>query len=339
MNARYRSLVYQLLDVGKNAVARSLWKIRREVTSGCASETSRTSWDKVDLTDATKLVDREAEAGILEYLEQQLKGGLHLPYFVSTEEEGTIKVLDYSEASELDLVVFIDPVDFTESVARGLDGSSLITFYSLRHERVLAAVVGDVREQKIYFASENFDRAFSQYVEYLVQPENARANRITDDTQFRFSSTFKQLEPSTVRTISKAHVNCLLNKPERMEALFLRPQLLDRMKPDGRFYVVGGSLGLARVAAGILDGAIEFAKGFREWDAWPGIYICHKAGAFVCDLHGNPIPCRLNATRSKIKERLEKPQRQQFIAAGSSILGRALVGLKLHKVGARRRAA
>ena len=132
----------------------------------------------------------------------------------------------------------------TQKACRGylLDGSSLITFYSLSHEGIVAAVVGDVREQKIYFASENFVRAFSQYVEYEINPENARPSRITDDKQFRFSSTFKQLEPSSVATVNEAHLNCLLNKPERMEALLALPQLLKAMTPDGRFYIVGGSL-------------------------------------------------------------------------------------------------
>lgn len=333
MNTNQETLIDHLLDIGKNTIARSLWKIRREVTTGRAGQPVQTSADKFAAGDPTTFVDIETEKGILEYLESKLQAELQLPCIISTEEEGIIRFLAFGEPSEIDLVVFVDPVDFTESVVRGLDGSSLITFYSIRSGTILAAVVGDVRDQKVYFASESCDGAYSQFVEHVIPPENATLERIPDDYQYRFIGDCKQLRPSTLKDLSKAHINCLLNKPERMESLLKRKRLVEAMEEGGRFYVVGGSLGLARVAAGILDGAVEFAKGFREWDAWPGIYICKKAGVFVRDLRGNQINCNLKTTSSEVRGRLEHPERQPFIATGSVALGQTLVAMKLYEEG------
>ncbi len=332
MDDRTNILNKQLLSIAKKSIARSIWKIRRELIFGGASKIITTRTGKIDPKDPTKYVDSVVENVILEFLEKQIRDELDLEYIVSTEEEGNLKFLIHSHStkSEIDLIVFIDPVDFTESVVRGLDGSSLITFYSRSRKKIIAAVVGDVRDKKIYFACDNMDGAYSQYIRYMIPPENTSKDRITSNSEFELDGDFEQLKPSIITEINEAHINCLINKSERITPFCEQQKLIKAMHPDGRLYVVGGSLGLARVAAGILDAAIEFAKGFREWDAWPGIYLCQKAGVYVSDLEGNDIKLKLNVQKGQdIESRLRMPRRQKFIVAGNKKLGLKFVKLNL----------
>lgn len=321
-----------LLEIGQHAIARSIWTIRHEVTAGRASNKVE-GYEYKPEEDPTKYVDKVAENIILKYLEEELKNKRKIQYYVSTEEEGTIRHMKYSIESiddPIDLVVFIDPVDFTESAVRGLDGSSLLTFYSLQEQKILAAIVGDIREQKLYFASEDKRCAHAQFVKYDIQPEENSAISISGD-DYSISGNFKDLNPSNVEEINKAHINCLVNKQERIREFIKRERLIDAMGESGRLYIMGGSLGITRAASGILDAAVEFAKGFKEWDAWPGLYICKKAGCYVRNLDGTEISFKLNIPGTSIKKRLEKPIRQKFIVAGNKILGEKLRRLALEQ--------
>lgn len=317
-----------LLEIGKHSIARSIWTIQNLVAKGLASGYVGTTTPKYKdgspLEDLTTYADKVAESVIMDYLEEKLRKELGLNYVVSTEEEGTIKHLQYKKIDknvELDIIVFIDPVDFTESVVRGLDGSSLITFYSLTQKKILASVVGDVRDQKLYFSCEDYPAAYSQYIEYIKLPEKENTERITDENQYRISSRFNMLRPSAVTEISRAHINCLINKKERLIPLMKRIEFINQLGDLGRLYCVGGSLGITRVAAGILDGAVEFAKGFKEWDCWPGLYICKKANAPFRDLNGEEINLELKIEKnSSLEHRLRNPKRQTFIVAGNETL-------------------
>jgi fructose-1,6-bisphosphatase/inositol monophosphatase family enzyme len=302
-----------LLNIGKGAARAALRAIVEQLKQGLQQQIEDVTPNDRPKSpeDRTKAIDQAAEKAIQDYLHDQLGGEGARPYYLVSEELGATKVVEpevpVEDRGTTDLIIFVDPVDGTDTLIRGMDGAVLLAFYHRNEKKVLAAVVGEVRDPALYYASDSEEGAFRQPL----------------DGDWNDSGDPERLQPAPTQRLKEAHVACLINKRERFWPLARQQdELVDALGQGGRLYSLGGSLSLTRVAAGQLDAAVEFAKGFRDPDGLPGYYLCAKAGAILTDLDGEPFfgkdfAIDLGFSGSDVRARLENLERRQFIAAST----------------------
>jgi len=190
---------------------------------------------------------------------------LGIPVRFISEECG---ILDLSPSP--DFILFLDPIDGTDMAIRGYPLCSIsLSLHDIDTMKTMLAVIGDIFQKKIYYASKK--GAFFK-----------KQNKITP------------LKPSTVRKIDDAMIVSYAAKSYRLLSLLDQKKLLSKVK---LFFNYGGPLDIARVGEGTVDAFIEFEKGFKVIDYSAGIFIAKMAGAVATDLNGLEInlPRELNS--------------------------------------------
>jgi len=259
----------------------------------------------------TKAIDQQAEKLILDSLQFKF---VKLPetkaYTVFSEELGIKTFPEGATDDQADLVVFIDPIDGTEFVEALTGGWSLMAVYDRRCNDVICAVAGDIFLDRLYWASQ------SGYPECL---------------DFITHSWFR-LDGGTApkHTLAGARVNVLTTKVDRYRALSEQTDLLNAIREeDGRVNLSWGSSTIIQVAAGYADVAIEFAKGFADYDILPGFYIGLKSGLTILDLKGKPLTTKLDLDNifASFRSDAQHPHRTPFVAAKDPALAEQVIGL------------
>jgi fructose-1,6-bisphosphatase/inositol monophosphatase family enzyme len=137
-----------LLNIGKEAVRAALCAIAEELKQGLQRQREDMTADDRPKSpeDRTKWIDQKAEKAIQDYLHNQLGGERARPYYLVSEELGATKVVEpevpVEKRGTIDLIIFADPVDGTDTLIRGMDGAVLLAFYHRKEKKVLAVVVG-----------------------------------------------------------------------------------------------------------------------------------------------------------------------------------------------------
>jgi myo-inositol-1(or 4)-monophosphatase len=202
--------------------------------------------------DVTRKIDL-----IVEDLVKQRTKLLGLSVQFISEECG---VLDLSPSPDFALV--LDPIDGTDMAVRGYPLCAIsLSLHYLDTMNPIIAVIGDIFQKKLYYASE--DGAF-----------------------LKQKGDVKNLKPACVAQISDAMVVSYAAKPHRLLSLLDQRELIKKVK---LFFNYGGPLDIARVGEGTVDAFVEFEKGFKIIDYAAGIYIAQMAGAVVTDLHGSEV--------------------------------------------------
>lgn len=267
-----------LLDVGKNIVKKVISEIRPLLLFNPSRSGEKVQSLRVkDPEDETRKIDIIAEQ---EYI-KSLENNVGVPYLLLTEESGEIEV----GKSKPDLLVFVDPLDGTDLAIRRIPlCATSICFYSKSLKQFLAAVVGDIFTNIIYYASKSQSGAYME------------------------GSDFGPLRiiPSNVRKLSEAFISNFAIKPRRLLSL---GEQKDLVKNSLRIFNNGGPLEICRIASADADALVEFDKGFAGYDLYSGAFILIKAGG-VCK--------RLDGKDLEVVEDINF--RQKFIAAGTSEL-------------------
>jgi len=264
-----------LLEVGKNIVKKVISEIRplllfNPSRSGEKVENLRIK----DPEDETRKIDIIAEE---EYI-RSLENNVGVPYLLITEETGEIEV----GKAKPDLLVFVDPLDGTDLAIRRIPlCATSICFYSKSLKQFLAAIVGDIFTDIIYYASKSQSGSY-------IEGTNYGPIRIF---------------PSNIKSLSEAFISTFAIKPNRLLSLGEQKQLIENSL---RIFNNGGPLEICRVASADADALIEFKKGFAGYDLFSGAFILTKAGGFCRRLDGKELEVQQDVNF-----------RQKFIAARS----------------------
>ena len=185
------------------------------------------------------------------------------PALLCSEENPTGDILGGGDSSLPDLIYIVDPIDNTDGAVHGAPCYTALSVYQRSARTVIAAAVGDFFHNEIYYADEERNGAYR----YPLSPETKA------DPGF-------EIRPASRQKLPGAYIAIYTLKPKRLQALAKASELLDQLGDDGRIDCIGGAAGLARVATGYIDAAVEFAKGFQTYDLFPGAYLLMKAGGF-----------------------------------------------------------
>ena len=194
---------------------------------------------------------------VIEDLVKKRTMSIGLPVQFISEECG---VLDLSPSP--DFVLVLDPIDGTDMAVRGYPLCSVSL--SLHHRdtmKPIIAVIGDIFQKKLYYASEKGAFVISRDKVVMLRPANT-----------------KQMEDAMLVSYAA--------KPYRLLSLLNQRELIEKVK---LLFNYGGPMDIARVGAGTVDAFIEFDKGFKIIDYAAGIFIAKMAGAVVTDLNGTEI--------------------------------------------------
>lgn len=330
-----------LLEIGRIAVSEAMWVALRARSLPWTAH-GKTSRLKLFPDDPAKAMDMAAEEAITRVIaraiataDTPLSGGCLLV----TEEKALVPMPNPAGGVNEDLVVFVDPVDYTAGASRGLDGSVLLSFYETKWG-FRAAVVGDLFRRRLYSRSLG-SHSTCMTVHFSSDPADifaASSGRFAppSGTELPLSTTHRE-------TLAGASVNVFVGKPSRLVAASREGAGLWAWKGSappgsdlstgevGEVFSVGGSLGPIRVADGTWDASIEIAKGFRIWDFAPGAFIAHGAGAVVVDEKGNDLNVEGKVDRVEecladgfTRESLER-SRQKFVVAATKELAQEIV--------------
>ena len=195
-----------------------------------------------------------------------------------------------------------------------MPNSSLNTVYDRRSDDVLCAVAGDIFLDRLYWASQS---GYPECLDFITH------------SWFRLDGG---QQPKT--SLAGARVNVLTTKVDRYRALSEQTALMNAIREaDGRVNLSWGSNTIIQVAAGYVDVAIEFAKGFATYDILPGLYLGLKTGLTILDLNGNPITSKLDLDDifETFRRNPQKPRRTPFIAAKEPALAEQVLKLLKNK--------
>ena len=225
---------------------------------------------------AAPLLDQTAQQAIVDVLDT-------LDNYVLVSEEVPGHILCKGK-DQGDLCFIADPLDGSAFARQRIPlASSSLCAYSRAASRPLASAVTDVFLDVTYFAAGHLDGAFSEI--------EGRRLRITT---------------SGCSELGNASCAALGAQPERFMALASQERLTSSIR---WLLNTGGALDVCRVAAGDLDIAVEFAKGFRIWDLAAAGHILEQAGGVFATPEGERITLS------------SKPdQRYKFIAAATRTL-------------------
>lgn len=250
------------------------------------------------LDDQTKEVDSLALKLIIEKLRSYLPGTKAL----LVSEENPIGEPLSSTTGLPELIFLIDPIDNTDGAIHGAVPFSAISVYSRTTNSVIAAAVADPALRQIYYADEETPAA--------GYPLHAKPG---DDASI-------PLTPTKKSEIEGAYLCIYTLKPARLLLVSKAEKLLTALGASGRVECLGGAVSLCRVAAGYVDAAVEFAKGFQAYDLFPGAYILQQAGGICAKPDGmKRVELRLNFShQAEIKDAVR--QRRLFIGTGTNEL-------------------
>ena len=326
--------------IGQIAVSEAMWVALRAHFLPWTAQ-GGTSALKEIADDPAKAIDMVAEAAITRVLTAATRTPdtpLARGCLVITEERALFPLANPSGEINEDLLVFVDPVDFTAAACRGLDGSVLISFYEM-NTGFRAAVVGDIYRRRLYTRrqgrkSEGMSVMFNQDPLRFLGSRNLNLETPTGAPM--------DLHTSGRESLEEASVNIFLGKRDRLIKAATEGSTLwnwenKDQQPNGErgvkeIFSVGGSLGPVRVAEGTWDASVEIVKGFRTWDFAPGAFIAEGAGAAVVDLKGQRISFdtipQMKAWRSQrfTKDALDAT-RQKFIVAATDKLAQQIVSV------------
>lgn len=264
----------QLLSNYIMLVEECIDKVRPLIFEGLGGEVIKEKSDG----DVTRKIDLIIE----DHVKNKTKAlGLAVQYI--SEECG---VLDLSPSP--DFVLILDPIDGTDMAVRGYPLCSVSL--SLHHRdtmKPIIAVIGDIFQKKLYYASEK--GAFLK-----------RRDKIMT------------IKPSSITQLKNAMVVSYAAKPQRLLSLLDQKEFINRVK---LFFNYGGPMDIARVGEGTVDAFVEFEKGFKVIDYAAGIFIAKMAGAIVTDLSGSEI---------KLPNDLE--HRQKLLVSCSEELHQEILG-------------
>lgn len=207
-----------------------------------------------------------------------------------------------------DLFFIIDPIDNTDGAIHGSPAYTAVSIYQRSANTVIAAAVGDFLQREIYYADEELPGA----CRYRV------AQTIDEDER-------TELKPSARTELPGSYITLYTLKPQRLLEAARAKDLINQLGPHGRIDCIGGAAALCKVAAGSLDAAIEFAKGFQVYDLFPGAYILSKAGGVCpCLDTGNAVSLALSFdAQDQLSDILRG--RQRFVAAATETLSRKIL--------------
>lgn len=241
--------------------------------------------------DLTREVDVQALRIICEEIKLQL---VATPALIVSEEKPTGDTIGHSQDLP-DLVFLIDPIDNSDGAVHGDVAFSAIAAYSREQKKVLAAAVCDPNVDSIYYADEEMQRAVAFCISNMSQS--------------------RELTPSSKKTLGGAYLAMYTYKARRLLDVSQAVTLFSKLGENGRVQCLGGAASLCRVAAGYLDAAVEFTKGFQTYDLFPGAYILRMAQG-ICAQPENALGFDLSLdflTQEQIKSAVQK--RHKFIAA------------------------
>ena len=281
-----------------------------------------TSQSKSNQDDKTHPMDYFADKAIEEYLMTASKtpGNPLSKGFIYFSEEERPKRISGLNGKEEDLIVLIDPVDFTESAKLGIEGATLVSIFSQR-KGVLVSVVVDLFRD-IVFSRQAGRPSFAQKFVFNQDPASSKTNK--DELKISLGSPIN-LFLSDQTSLNGATLNIFTGKPSRMLLAGIRAQrIFDRDTGVKTNHSVGGSVAMARLAEGVYDATIE-VRGYRPWDFIPGAFIADGANAVVIDLEGNEID--FGNDRLKFKDGEISNERQEFIIASTVELAEIICDL------------
>jgi myo-inositol-1(or 4)-monophosphatase len=256
-----------------------------------------------DPTDKTREIDKRALQCYVKALRENLPATKAL--LCSEESPGGDQLTDHLDLP--DLIFIVDPVDNTDGGIHGSPAYTAITAYFKPARTVVAAAVGDFLRKEIYYADEEV---------------NARRYALSETDEGTPLNPTGHLEPKG------AYITMYTLKPGRLIEVAKAQTLLSQLGDGGRVDCIGGSASLCKVAAGYIDAAVEFVRGFQVYDLFPGAYILIKAGGeCIRPDDGDPVSLSLEFENQEQLPQILK-NRQRFIAAGThSLVRRLLVAL------------
>ena len=281
----------------RRAIIKSLFLIANEIPPQLTFRTQlrTTGWTPKDKNDLTRDIDLDALKIFQTILTTELSGTEAL--ICSEENPSGVRIADSGQLPRL--IFIIDPIDNTDGGIHGSPAYSAVSLYDREDDTVVAAGFCDLYRREIFYADD--------------EQESAIVHQKGSDF------AFQKLTLGRRTSLEGSYITIYSLKPQRMMALASHKLLLDAIGNNGRIDNIGGSAGLARVAAGYIDAAVEFHKGFQAYDLFPGAYILKRAGGFCITPEGNEISFSLN-----IQYREDIPQavksRQKFIAAPTHAL-------------------
>src|SRR5215831_6324496 len=220
-----------------------------------------------DLRHASKPPDdqtKEVDARALRIIIDSLRNSLPATRALLVSEENPIGEPLVSSTGLPDILFIIDPIDNTDGAIHGAVPSSAISVYRRTTRTVIAAAVADPIRHQIYYADEELREA----VRYPINGKEGEHTEVP-------------LRPTKKREIKGAYISMYTLKPARLLQCSKAEKLLNALNDSGRVECLGGAISLCRVAAGYIDAAVEFVKGFQAYDLFPGAYILTKAGG-IC---------------------------------------------------------
>jgi len=249
-----------------------------------------------DRADRTRQIDVTALDLYTLDLKNRLPG---TPALVCSEENPGGTTLTNSPGLP-DLLFIIDPIDNTDGAIHGSPCYTALSVYLRSRKTVIAAAVGDFFQHEIYYADESLEGA----VKYSLSDE-----------------TWSPIEmrPSRCTTLAGAYISIYTLKPGRLLSVTNAKTLIRELGEEGRVDCIGGAAALCKVAAGYIDAALEFAKGFQTYDLFPGAYILMKAGGQCYRPDGDSVSLTLNFDVQDQLPAVMKT-RQRFIATGTQPL-------------------
>ena len=280
----------QRSEVGTGRDTEFLLELVMDATRRAASVVRDTVWSKSYYDDhearryagtgahhMAPVLDKAAHQAIVDTIEESCGS-----YFLVSEEADGHTVCKGSDDG--DLCFIADPLDGSAFARRRMPlASSSLCAYSRTESRAIASAVTDVFLGVTYYTADYLDGSFMD----------------TGVTRYQIST-------SGCEELECASCAVLGTDRDRLAAVAEQQPLVQQIH-----WMLNccGAMEICRVAAGDIDIAAEFAKGFHIWDLAAASHILQNAGGTIASPEGNPI-----ALPSSLD------QRYRFIATATKTL-------------------
>lgn len=303
---RPRSFFFRDPELRFKPIARHIGEVLQIFTARCADEATRilarpnlgpaavTSFAKVNPDDKSKEVDLASGAVMRQVLDAAAKSPgspLSGGFYLIREEDEPQLIPGLMPRNEAEFAITGDEIDDTDAALAGRGGSVLGAAY-IRGVGWVAASIADIVARRIYYTTLGTGASALQLEALRPEPIPSSVPLVLDLPH----GTILPVGPSGAKSLAGSRVSMYTGKPDRIvKTATLAPDLLSSGKDlPGAANIasvssIGGSLGPALVGMGVIDAAIEFAKGFKKLDAIPGLLFALAARATVVDLEGNPL--------------------------------------------------